>query len=564
MIKMNALSKNTSLAAIAALLVITSAGFAHGSSNDLGQPACGISISKSSLTFTLIPGQMSPDTVTQSVYNEGSSSLEFVYLAAGAWTGPSGNIDGYVTQWKHVTEDDDQYKDMGADRTAVSEHLPSTLGESLDIHLRVDGTAASAAVPTSGASQTLSYMGQCSDTASGPMSLDPSSVIHASQIESPEIPQDMADSNNEFAVEFYKQAVAVTEDDDPENIFFSPTSIMVAFSVLNEGARGNTAAEIAQVFDLEPDMATRHNATAHMVASISREDPHATLDMANAIWLADRFEPYRTYLDVAHETYLADVQTVDFTDADDGVKRINEWAFENTHGKIGEVIKEGSVGGDTAMVVTNAIYFKGTWVMQFPENATKESDFYKSDSESVSADFMNVEEGRFDYVEADGAKVLRMPYEGDRLSMLLILPDDADETSQLESVLSAEQMGKWIASLERQIVTVSVPKFEASTNYNLNELLIPMGVQDVFVLETADLTGIGPGQLYVESASHDAYVMVNEQGTEAAAVTALVAPPPTVQPPPPRFVADHPFLFAIYDEESGMILFMGKIVDPTA
>ena len=536
---------------IAALVFLGGTMYAAASSDldshsaeESGMPVCGISISKSSLTFTLVPGEMS-ETVAQSVYNRGSSSPEFVYLSAGAWAGPSGNIDGYITQWKHASEDDSQYRDLSADRTAVSELLPKTAGESLDIRLRVNGMAADPSVSTNGASQFISYMVQCSGPAPAPdpAPLDPSVVIHASQIESPEIPQGMADSNNEFAVRFYKQVA-----DSGNNIFFSPTSMMVAFSLLNEGARGNTAAEIEQVFGLEPNATKRHNATAHMMASITREDPNATLDLANALWLAERFAPHQQYLDIARSTYLAGAETVDFADPDDGIKRINDWASESTRDKIKEAVGPDVVTPETVMVITNAIYFKGTWATQFSEDNTKKSAFYKSDSESVSADFMNMD-GRFDYAEADGIKVLRMPYDGDRLSMLLVLPDGADEMNQLEADLSAEQIGLWIAQLENQEIVVSVPKFETKAKYDLKPLLMNMGVQDVF--GPADLSGIGPG-LFVSDAIQDAYIKVNEQGTEAAAVTVIAI----AESEFPSFVADRPFLFTIYDEESRMILFM--------
>ena len=375
------------------------------------------------------------------------------------------------------------------------------------------------------------------------------------------IPKDIVTGNNDFAVDFYRQV-----SDNDNNIFFSPTSMYMAFSMLYEGARENTARQIQQVFGFDPNEALRHNATAHIMASVNQDDPHATLNLANAIWIADWFAPYDSYTDIIRNTYLASAEKVDFMDKNDGIKRINKWASENTQGKIDKVIIKKDVNKDTAMVINSAIYFKGTWLTQFPAEDTKKSDFYGNGAESTSTDFMNVH-NMFDYSSMDGVQVLRMPYDGGRLSMLILLPHDADGIRQLEETLSAGQIERWMAGLRNQEVTVSVPKFETRVNYKLNELLIAMGMEDAFNPRSANLTGIAKVEpdrnLYVDKASQDAYVKVNEEGTEAAAVTTIVVMADSLPPPPPRFIADHPFIFIIQDDESGIILFMGRVSDPS-
>ena len=379
------------------------------------------------------------------------------------------------------------------------------------------------------------------------------------------IPESISSANNQFAVDFYKQ---ILDTEEGNNIFYSPASLYVAFSLLYEGTKENTAQQIEDVFGFESDTFTRHNATAHALSSLNRDDDYATLNMANALWIADWFAPYESYLDITRSTYLADSQTVDFTDENDSVKRINDWAAEKTNDKITEVIDKNDVNGGTAMVLNNAIYFKGTWLTQFAEEDTKKSEFHTDDTQSVNTDFMNVV-SMFNYAYSDGAKVLQMPYEGDRLSMLVILPDDPD-MRQFEESLSAQQIQKWTDNLWNQEVIVSMPKFETRTKYFLNNPLISMGMPDVFDENIADLSGIGiapGGNLFVSKAVQDAYVKVNEEGTEAAAVTTMIfattsaSPPP---PPPPKFIADHPFLFVIQDDESGMILFMGRISNPAS
>ena len=219
-------------------------------------------------------------------------------------------------------------------------------------------------------------------------------------------------------------------------------------------------------------------------------------------------------------------------------------------------------------MITNSIYFKGTWETQFSKSDTRESDFWMDSTESVMADFMNVR-SEFDYAKVDGAQMLRMPYEGGRLSMLAILPDGRDGMPGLDGTVSAMQIERWSQDMRPQEVIVSVPKFTTNTHYNLTEPLSSLGVTDVFERDMADLLGIAyvppDHYLYVTKAFHDAYVDVNEEGTEAAAVTAIaVTSEELLPPPPPRFTADHPFIFIIQDDESGAILFMGRLSDPTA
>ncbi len=424
------------------------------------------------------------------------------------------------------------------------------------IYTAMIAAAASAAVLALGSAGLPAMMpqGTPQDPARGPP--EPVQILHASALDSPEVPPQIAESVNEFAFDFYRK---VYETD--ENVFFSPVSVYTAFSVLYEGARGETAGQMLDVFGFEPDDAARHSASANMMAALNAEDPHAVLETANALWLADWFEPYEQYLDIARNTYLATVETVDFAgEGKPGVKKVNDWAAEKTRGKIQEVLDDRDVDGSTAAVITNAVYFKGTWLVQFPKEDTREGKFW-IDEDGIDAEFMHVK-NNFDYADTEGAQILRLPYEGDRLSMLTVLPSETGGIERLEAEMSAKQMSEYIGMLEPQDVVVSLPKFETKTKYDLKTDLIDLGMSDVFT-SRADLGDLSDNDsLYVDRATHDAYVKVNEEGTEAAAVTVITlresAPPPLSY-----FNADRPFLFAIYDEQSGLILFMGKISDPT-
>ena len=395
--------------------------------------------------------------------------------------------------------------------------------------------------------------------------LEPTTVPDTDdQLEPTTVPYSIAMANNDFTIDFYRKI-----SNNTDNHFFSPTSMFIAFSALYEGARQNTAEQMEQVFGFEPDGASRLNTIYSFMSSLNRESEHFTLEMGNAIWLAEWLKLSQSYNDIVRNIYLADIEIVDFVG--DGMERINGWASEKTHEKIKKVLSPGDVDGSTAMAITNAIYFKGTWVTPFPENDTAESDFWKDSSNSTRTDFMNVF-GTFNYTAADGVQVLEMPYKGDRLSMLVILPDDRDGISRVEDMLSADLIEQWRHELEPTNVNVTMPKFKMETKYDLIGPLTGLGMPDVFNAAKADLSGIGkvlkPGfegrNMYVTKALQKAYVDVNEEGTEAAAVTVIVIGIVSVPPPPPIFTADHPFIFMIVDNESGTILFMGRMSDPTA
>ncbi len=267
-----------------------------------------------------------------------------------------------------------------------------------------------------------------------------------------------------------------------------------------------------------------------------------------------RFQCPELYIETGRNVYLADIEPLS------GADPINDWASEKTHGKITEVIDDDALK-NVIMVLTNAIYFKGTWITQFDPEDTRPSNFRANSTESIENDFMNME-NTLNYTHMDGVKVLKMPYEGDRLSMLVALPDDTDGIVELDGRLSVELLEEWRQNLRPVEVVVSIPKFTMSTHYDLIEPLINLGMPDVFGagVEKSDLSGIDP-HVFVDSATQDAFVDVNEEGTEAAAVT-VIALADSEGPIPPRFIADHPFIFMIQDDESGMILFMGRMSAP--
>ena len=379
---------------------------------------------------------------------------------------------------------------------------------------------------------------------------EPASRPEAKSVEPRPIPAEVASANNAFAFDFYRQIA-----DGEGNHFFSPASMHAAFSVLYEGAQGETAEQLRGVFGMAEDDDARHRAVSDTMSSLNRDDPHATLEMANSLWLAEGLVPHARYVEIVRGTYTADIETVDFTDNIVTTDRINGWAAEKTRDKIPKVLKPENVDGSTLAVILNAIYFKGTWAVQFDPEDTQPRDFDTGNG-TVRAEMMHVD-ATFGYAKYDGAQILRMPYVGDRLSMLVALPPGRDGMAALEESLTAEMLEGWQQSIYDTYITVSIPKFETKTHYDLIPGLKDLGITLIF--GGGDLGGISDTYMFVEKATQDAYVNVNEEGTEAAAVTALVL----TETVSPTFIADRPFLFFIQDDESGTILFMGKIVDPT-
>jgi len=378
----------------------------------------------------------------------------------------------------------------------------------------------------------------------------------------------VAAGNNRFAFDLYQQL-----RNDPayaeENLFFSPYSISSALAITYEGARGRTADEIKTVFRLPADDTARREGFLAIDAGINSEDSGYTLRTANALWAEKTYAFLPDYIETARECYGANVTNLDFT-TQPGASRItiNRWVEERTNDLIKDLLPEGSISPLTRLVITNAIYFKGTWVKQFDENKTVEAPFWKGPGESVSVQMMQRtdEEAIYGYAETDTLQVLEMPYaheNGAGLSMLVILPDDIGTA---EESLDAQKIDDLRQSLTERRVNVYFPKFSLETTYPLAGTLAAMGMPTAFT-DAADLSGMdGTQNLFVSSVVHKAFVDVNEEGTEAAAATGVIINMKTSLggDETPTFRADHPFIFCIIEKETGAILFMGRVVDPVS
>ena len=377
----------------------------------------------------------------------------------------------------------------------------------------------------------------------------------------PRVPPQISESVNSFAFDFYRKLPEYYDG----NIFFSPANIHVIFGIIYEGARGETAEQMRGVFGFEREDADRRAASARMMAALNAQDPHAISGMASAVWMTDWSVPY---LDAVREAYLAAIQThriggseLDIVEYQERLReKIGDWASKTTHGENPMALSTMEVYGPQYVgILLSAAYFNGTWLVQFPEENTREGRFWTGGANTVDAHFMHAE-GSFDYADAQDAQVLRMPYEGGRLSMLAVLPHATVGIEKLGSEMSAVKMSEYLGMLEARNISVSLPKFDTHDGYTLNHIL-EAGMMDVF--RSPDLSGISQDDLHISWTHQNTNVRVNENGTAVSAAHAAERATTGSAPlPPSHFKADRPFLFIIYDEQSELILFMGRLSDP--
>jgi serine protease inhibitor len=368
----------------------------------------------------------------------------------------------------------------------------------------------------------------------------------------------VVEANNQFTFDLYKQ---LSKNDDG-NIFYSPYSISAALAMTYEGAKGKTAEEIQSVFHFPETNILRPNFAA-IYNEINEENAEHELKTGNALWIQHDFPLLEEYLEKVENYYGGKAALLDFVNAvEQSRQTINSFIEEQTNGKIEDLIPAGYLNNMTRLVLTNAIYFKGTWQWQFDEADTQERIFRISDTETVETPmmYMNPEDVEFDYAQTDGLQILELPYKGDKISMLILLPEENLEA--IDPYLTAEKIEEYKSQMRpTELSSISLPKFEFDTKYFMSNILSELGMPTAF-LDSADFSGItGRKDLFISEVIHQAYVKVDEEGTEAAAATAVVMELSAILIN--DFNADHPFIFIIQEKESGNILFLGRVTDPT-
>lgn len=372
-------------------------------------------------------------------------------------------------------------------------------------------------------------------------------------------------ANNAFGTELYSQ-LALAKG----NLFFSPSSIETALAMTYAGARGDTAQQMAKVLHL-PEGVEVHKGLAAFFRELNAEKGadgkprRFQLTVANALWGQKEYKFLPEFLTLVKDNYGAGLEEVDFIRAREAAARtINAWVEGKTNNKIKNLVLPDALTSLTRLVLTNAIYFKGNWARQFDKKLTKDEPFHLSPEKEVQTPMMNIK-SKYGYGEGDGYQVLKMLYAGDELSMVILLPKKNDGLAELEKSLTEENLTKWISGIREREVIVAMPRFKMEARFELGDTLTKMGMADAFSETKADFSGMtGKKDLYIARVIHKAFVDVNEEGTEAAAATAVIMATKSamVRPKPLVFRADHPFLFLIRHEKSGAILFAGRLMNP--
>jgi serpin B len=434
--------------------------------------------------------------------------------------------------------------------------------------------------------------------------------------------------NNRFAFDMYHRLRAsetVAENDG--NLIFSPYSISTAVGMVYAGARGQTAQEIADVFHFSLPQERLHSAYGALIGDLN--GPHRTgyqLSVANRLWGQNGFPMHQPFLDVTRDHYRAELGRLDFVgDAENSRQTINRWVEDQTNDRIKDLIPSGGINDQTRLVLTNAIYFNGDWKQAFNRNATQDRPFAVNATQQIRAPTM-FQNGRFRYADGGDFQMLELPYKGDQLSMLIVLPKAGgraaelvsgssglaapeidytgpiisidllntkqlqgggstvvppapfatipanefapgpigiDALVELEAGLSPDVLQSAIDNLSFRGVNIYMPKFKLEFGVRLGETLADMGMPTAFGT-FADFSGIADDPLMISQVRHKAFIELDEEGTEAAAATSIevVATSAWIEPPPISFNADHPFHFLIRDNLTGSTLFMGRVARP--
>jgi serine protease inhibitor len=362
------------------------------------------------------------------------------------------------------------------------------------------------------------------------------------------------ESANRFGFELFFQVIAQS---DGGNVFISPLSVSLALGMTANGARNDTETAMHTTLGYSGlSTAAINEGYRGLIDYLVNLDPKVTMEIANSIWYRQGFEVLQEFIDINQTFFDAVVRALDFSDPA-AADTMNAWVADKTHHKIEEII-DPPISGDTVMFLINAIYFKGTWTYQFDPKDTADDTFHAPGGDRA-VKMMHLH-GDLSYQQTADFQAVDLPYGHELFSMTVFLPAGGQSVDDLAAKLTSANWAAWMGGFATEEVDLSMPRFELEYELVLNDVLIALGMGAAFA-GTADFTGINPaGGLFISMVKHKAYVKVNEEGTEAAAVTSVEMSKGSSISITMRI--DQPFLFVIHDKHSKAMLFMGKIVDP--
>ena len=375
-------------------------------------------------------------------------------------------------------------------------------------------------------------------------------------------PQEVAvvEADRTFGLSLYS---ALRDAAPDENLFISPLSVSMALGMTLNGAEGETFDDMAATLHVDGLSRAEINAGYRDLIDLLVDlDPRVTFNIANAIWHRDTFDVEADFLETNRDYFDATVEGLDF-DSEAAVDRMNRWADEQTNGRISEIVKA-PINPDMMMYLMNALYFQGDWRHPFDAEQTEPADFTRADGSTVQVDMMRQAEARrFAIYENEQLQMIDLPYGDSLFSMTIVLPREEESLASVMAGLDAATWHTWTDGLTPQRLFVEMPRFELAYERSLVDVLDELGLDSALDPDRADLSGINPeaSDLHISEVDHKTFLRVDEEGTEAAAVTSVGV---GVTSAPSVFRVDRPFFLTIRERHSGTILFIGHVTDPSA
>lgn len=386
----------------------------------------------------------------------------------------------------------------------------------------------------------------CSDKSTSP---EPKVVRQLTPAE-----HELVQSGNSFGLKLYREIVAEEPD---TNLFISPLSVAMALGMTYNGARGETQTAMAEVLDLQGmDLTEVNKSYQNLIKLLRGLDDKVAFNLANSIWYRHDFTVDSDFIDLNKTYFDALVEALDFSDPA-ATGTINAWVNEQTRGKISRIVDE--IPDYVVMYLINAVYFKANWSTQFSKESTSAQSFTLPDGSTVQCQMM-IRKGPYAVYYGDGFSLVDLPYGDSLYSMTILLPGSQMDLDQLAAELTNENLDRWTSETQVTELMLGLPKFELAYGLTLNDALEALGMGIAFSPGAADFTGINAGGgLFLSKVRHKTYVKVDEEGTEAAAVTSSEMGYESL---PPTFWVDHPFIYMIREHHSGTILFIGQVTEP--
>jgi serpin B len=360
------------------------------------------------------------------------------------------------------------------------------------------------------------------------------------------------DNANDFAFELFQKVFH--EEEEAENIMISPLSVHIALGMLANGADGNTRQQLVEALRLEGFTEAEANAFYRaLLDALPNLDPKVKMDIANSVWYDDQFAASPAFLETVSRAFSAMVQRVPFSNPAT-VQKINQWVSQSTRGKIEKIVDQ--ITPEQVMFLINAVYFKGDWKHQFPKNNTQKADFFLESGGTKQVDMMSMRSS-LAYFQSQDMDAVVLPYGDGKFQMTIILPTQKSDLATLVQNFEESLWQQIQTNAQPANLTLFLPKFTTKYEVTLNQSLQAMGIQDAFADGIANLSRIADARLSVSEVKHKTFIQLDEEGTEAAAVTSIGIEVTSIGPSGPTMRCDRPFLYVISETALGTVIFQG-------